>query len=103
MALKAGEEEVDSVILSDENEWSGSIDKLPVYAAGEKIEYSWDEGTITGYTLTGSVEDAGLTTLTNMMMVMQENSTMIIAFSILSYHGVFFKCDHSLMPGGAAS
>ncbi|MBP5204480.1 Cna B-type domain-containing protein, partial [bacterium] len=57
----------DTVTLSDANNWSATIDNLPVYANGEKITYTWDEGTIAEYNLTDTtVDETGyVTTLTN--------------------------------------
>jgi len=35
-----------SVTLSEANNWEGMIEHLPVYAQGEEIEYTWNEGEI---------------------------------------------------------
>ena len=50
VALLANGETVDRVELNAENNWTASIPELPVYAAGELIEYTWDEGEVEGYT-----------------------------------------------------
>ncbi|MDO4803260.1 MAG: Cna B-type domain-containing protein [Lachnospiraceae bacterium] len=65
--LLADGEEVKSVTLNEGNEWSGTIDNLPVYKNGKVIAYSWsEEGLPEGYSLAGmSVENAGITTITN--------------------------------------
>ena len=53
------------VVLSEANGWSATIDHLPVYRNGQKIEYTWTEHEALGYTLTGSTTSNGVTTLTN--------------------------------------
>ena len=50
-----------TVILREENDWSGRLDELPVYNAGQPIEYTWTEEDVTGYTL--SVDDNVLTNI----------------------------------------
>ena len=54
-----------SVILSEENGWTATIENLPVYANGEKIVYTWAEESTSGYELTDSQVDGYVTTLTN--------------------------------------
>ena len=54
-----------SVTLNEGNEWTATINNLPVYANGERIEYSWTEANVEGYELTGEVTDGTVTTLTN--------------------------------------
>ena len=57
----------DIVTLSEENKWSATIDKLPKYdAKHEEIVYTWTEGDMPeGYSLTNTVREGEVTTLTN--------------------------------------
>ncbi len=52
------------VTLNDQNGWTATVNNLPVYANGQKIDYSWTEENVADYTLTTSVEST-TTTLTN--------------------------------------
>ena len=55
-----------TVTLNEENEWTATIDGLPVYSDGEKIEYTWSEEDLPeGYELTNTEVDGYVTTLTN--------------------------------------
>lgn len=58
-----------TVTLNEENQWTATIEELPVYADGEKISYTWTEDTLPeGYELTNTSvdEETGyITTLTN--------------------------------------
>ena len=68
VTLKANGETSTSVVLSESNNWTATVEGLAKYAAGAEIEYTWDEGTITDYTLTSTESDptdATLTILTN--------------------------------------
>ena len=52
--------------LNAANNWVGRIDKLAkTNADGKEIVYTWKEPTVVGYTLTGTVTNGSLTTLTN--------------------------------------
>ncbi|MBQ6520391.1 MAG: Cna B-type domain-containing protein [Anaerolineaceae bacterium] len=53
------------VTLSDENDWTAEVSGLPVYEAGTKIEYSWQEPAVNGYTRTSLVTEGNVTTITN--------------------------------------
>ncbi|MBQ3508417.1 MAG: Cna B-type domain-containing protein [Peptococcaceae bacterium] len=54
------------VTLSEANDWSATVDDLPVYEAGQKIEYTWTEGDMPdGYELTDTSVNGTVTTLTN--------------------------------------
>ena len=53
------------VTLNEANNWTASIENLPVYANGEKIEYNWTETDSEGYELTNTSVDGYVTTLTN--------------------------------------
>ena len=54
------------VTLNEENYWTATIDKLPKYADGVEIEYTWTEGELPeGYTLTDTSVNGTVTTLTN--------------------------------------
>ena len=62
--LLANGERVESVILNEENQWTATLEKLPVSQAGQPIAYTWAEEPVDGYVLT--VEDqADATVLTN--------------------------------------
>ena len=54
-----------TVVLSAENKWTATVKHLPKRVDGELITYSWDEGTITGYTLLDPSVEGQVTTLTN--------------------------------------
>ena len=55
-----------SVELSDENNWTGTISGLLKIKNGKLIEYSWSEKSLpSGYSLTGTVTDGYVTTITN--------------------------------------
>ena len=54
------------VTLNEGNKWTATVDKLPKYANGQEIEYTWTEGTLPeGYTLTNTTKQGTITTLTN--------------------------------------
>jgi len=69
--LADGKETETTVTLSEDNEWTATITGLDKYAAGEEIEYTWEEDEDSlpeGYTLTGAEvddEDPTIITLTN--------------------------------------
>ena len=64
--LLADGNKVDSVTLSDANNWIAQIRDLEeCNASGTKIVYSWSEPSVKGYTLTGTVKHGTITTLTN--------------------------------------
>ena len=65
VALKNGDTTVTTVTLNEGNNWSATVEHLPKYSNGQLITYAWDEGSITGYTLSGTAADGTLTTLTN--------------------------------------
>ena len=55
-----------TVTLSDDNGWSATLDGLQKYQGGNAVTYGWSEDALPdGYELTGTVADAGVTTLTN--------------------------------------
>ena len=54
------------VTLNADNEWTATVTGLPKYADGQEIEYTWTEGGLPeGYTLTNTVKEGTITTLTN--------------------------------------
>ncbi len=54
------------VTLSDENDWTVTINDLPKYDKGQKINYTWSEASLPeGYELTDITENGYITTLTN--------------------------------------
>ena len=54
-----------AVTLNEENGWKATIEDLPVYDKGTKINYTWSEVTTDGYELIGNVVNVYVTTLTN--------------------------------------
>ena len=59
-------EEVKEVILTKDNHWTATVDKLPLNASGKAITYSWTEPEVPeGYQLTGNETKDNVTTLTN--------------------------------------
>ena len=54
-----------SVTLNEGNEWTATIEGLPVYENGVEIEYSWTEAVVNGYELTDVSVEGNVTTLTN--------------------------------------
>ncbi len=65
VTLSNGIEDVETVTLSEENQWSATVENLPVYKAGEKIVYTWTEADVEKYELTGTAENGTITLLTN--------------------------------------
>ena len=67
VALMNGEEQVDTLTLSSDNEWKGAFTDLPVYAAGQKITYTVKEFKVEGYItlITGDMDD-GFTITNNL-------------------------------------
>lgn len=63
--LLADGQPVGTVELKAGNNWQATLPTLPVFAAGKRIAYSWDEGTIEHYTQTGNVTSGEVTVLTN--------------------------------------
>ncbi len=53
------------VMLNEENNWTAMLTGLLRFRNGKEIAYSWKEPTVVGYTLTGTVTNGSLTTLTN--------------------------------------
>ena len=54
------------VTLNEDNGWTATVDKLPKYADGKEIEYTWTEGDLPeGYELTDTSTEGTITTLTN--------------------------------------
>ena len=58
-------EKVDTVTLSAANDWYGTVADLPMMKDGKEIEYTWKEGSVSGYTLSNTVKSGNLTILTN--------------------------------------
>ena len=66
--LMNGKTLVQSVTLNEANGWTATVDKLPAYANGVKITYTWVEdetGLPEGYTLTDTTVNGIITTFTN--------------------------------------
>ncbi len=53
-----------TVVLNPENNWTATITGLPMYENGKRIEYTWTEEKVEGYTLTTTVSGT-TTTLIN--------------------------------------
>ena len=56
---------VGQVVLKADNEWTASIENLPMNRNWKPVPYTWTEEAVEGYTLTGRVTEDGVTTLTN--------------------------------------
>jgi hypothetical protein len=54
-----------TVVLSDENNWTATIENLPKYKDGEEITYTWTEQEVLGYKQKSVVVDGTTTTFTN--------------------------------------
>ncbi|MBQ6365991.1 MAG: Cna B-type domain-containing protein, partial [Oscillospiraceae bacterium] len=54
-----------SVILSEANGWAATIKNLPVYKHGEKVDYTWSEQEVLGYTQTSVIITDDMTVFTN--------------------------------------
>ena len=54
----------EKVTMTPENNWTATIENVPVYEDGEPIPYTWTEDVPEGYTATPSTTD-GTTTITN--------------------------------------
>ncbi len=66
--LVNGNTKVTTVILSEANKWTASVDNLDRYTNGKENTYAWEEsekGLPAGYTLTGNTTEGRVTTLTN--------------------------------------
>ncbi len=53
------------VTLNEENNWTFTIKDLPAYKNGKKIEYTWSEPSIEGYTQDSIKTENNITTITN--------------------------------------
>jgi hypothetical protein len=56
---------VTTVVLNEANDWMAEVTDLPLYEGDRLIEYTWQEETVTGYTLTSTESLGNLTILTN--------------------------------------
>lgn len=54
-----------TVTLNEENEWSATVENVPEYKDGEKVNYTWTEDEVEGYELTDTSVEDNITTLTN--------------------------------------
>lgn len=66
--LWADNDVLETIILSEENEWAYSVDNLPVYSNGTPVSYSWSEEKVSGYPNMTSTASGTLTTFTNIHM-----------------------------------
>ena len=53
------------VMLNEANGWRATVDHLPVYKNGQRIEYTWTEQETLGYVLTSITTVNGVTTIIN--------------------------------------
>ena len=67
----------DAVILTAENNWTGTVGNLPRYRNGNEIEYTWTEETVAGYTLLSAVTDGTVTTLVNRHEIALQELTVV--------------------------
>ena len=67
MTLSGNGEEVGSVVLSADNEWTDTIEDLPKFVGytREPIEYTWNEPEVEGYDLISIETEGTVTTVTN--------------------------------------
>ena len=65
VTLYGDDEAVDSVILSEENGWTATVDGLPVTRNGNKIAYTWTEDNVDDYTMSSYNTVGIVTTITN--------------------------------------
>ncbi|MBR6030271.1 MAG: Cna B-type domain-containing protein, partial [Clostridia bacterium] len=65
VTLLANNVRLNTVTLSDANNWTATINNLPVNENGKPIQYTWTEPDIPGYTLTNRNTVVNTTTLTN--------------------------------------
>lgn len=63
-----------TAVLDDSNNWTATIDNLPVYDHGEKIAYTWTEQEVIGYILADVKTTGTLTVFTNTLWKRPENS-----------------------------
>lgn len=54
-----------TVTLNEENSWTATVENVPEYKDGEKINYTWTEDEVEGYELTDTSVEDNITTLTN--------------------------------------
>ena len=54
-----------SVILNEENNWTATIENLPVKVDGKPVTYTWTEQTVLGYELESMESEGDTTTFTN--------------------------------------
>ena len=65
VTLLANDVVVKTVYLSGTNDWTITVENLPVYENGERITYTWKEKEVLGYSLTGVSVNGTTITLTN--------------------------------------
>lgn len=73
MTLNTGK----TVVLSEANNWTGTIENLPKYKNGDEIDYTWTEGTTDGYEQTETVRDGTVTTFTNHHEIITQDLTVV--------------------------
>ena len=65
VTLSNGITDIMTVTLNAENGWKATVTDLPKYINGKKVEYTWKEGNIEGYSLVSTSVEGTVTTLTN--------------------------------------
>ena len=73
MTLSDGQKVVTTVLLSDENNWTATVNDLPTVVNGQPAKYAWKEQQVIGYTLTGVTENNRTMTFTNTLWERPEN------------------------------
>nr|AHF25645.1 collagen adhesin [uncultured bacterium Contigcl_24] len=63
------------VLLNEENNWTATVDNLPVKINGEPVVYTWTEQTVVGYNLTGVVQEGSTTVFTNTVVNVPQTPT----------------------------
>lgn len=78
-----GQESGESVVLSDDNQWTEKIENLPRSSEGNEIQYTWSEEDVgTEYSMTDYVtDDQNVTTITNTYSSTKTSSTVMIVWN----------------------
>ena len=75
MTLSDGQKVVTTVLLSEANNWTTTLNDLPTVVNGQPAKYAWKEQQVIGYTLTGVTENANTMIFTNAIWERPETPT----------------------------
>ena len=53
------------VLLNEENNWTATVNDLPVRVNGTEVNYTWTEQTVVGYVLDSMTQEGTVTTFAN--------------------------------------